>query len=117
MNTFFKIFGFTFSALFVWAAVLQYNDPDPLLWVTIYGVAAIASLLFVLKKLSLWLALILFLAFVIGAYFDWPAQFEGYEIGGGDIDNIEMARESSGLLLCALVMLLYAWRIRAGWRR
>lgn len=116
MNTFFKILAFSFSALFIWAGALQYNDPDPILWYVIYGTAALASLLFALKKLSLWMALILFCVFVIGAYVDWPAQFEGYDIGGGDIKNIEMARESSGLLLCALVMLMYAWRIRVGWR-
>ena len=116
MNSFFKIIAFIFSVLFIWAAILQYNDPDPIMWYSIYGVAAIASLLFAFKMLSLWMALILFFAFLIGADVDWPTQFEGYAIGEGDIKNIEMGRESSGLILCALVMLLYAWRIRKGWK-
>lgn len=107
-----RILALIFAGLFVWAAILQYNDPDNFLWYALYGVAAIASLLYFLKKLSFWAALILFIGYLIGAYIDWPQEFEGYTIGEGDILNIEMARESSGLLLCALIMLLYAWSIR-----
>lgn len=31
-----KLFNFIFIVLFIIAAILQYNDPDPFIWVSIY---------------------------------------------------------------------------------
>src|SRR5688500_18603780 len=31
------------AALFAWAMLVQYNDPDPVGWMLVYGVAAVAS--------------------------------------------------------------------------
>ncbi|GAB3811307.1 hypothetical protein GCM10028895_01340 [Pontibacter rugosus] len=39
--------------------------------------------------------------YTAGAILAWPERFEGIYIGGGDIKNIEEAREALGLLLCA----------------
>ncbi|HEX2099286.1 MAG TPA: transmembrane 220 family protein [Candidatus Synoicihabitans sp.] len=41
-----------FAALFVFAAVVQYNDPSPALWMAIYLVAAVICLLAASKKPS-----------------------------------------------------------------
>ena len=35
-----KIFNLLFCLLFVFSAALQYNDPDPYIWVPIYGFGA-----------------------------------------------------------------------------
>lgn len=113
MSNFFKIFSLIFTCLFVYAVVVQYNDPDSILWFILYGVAALASILFYLKKLPLIGAIVLFIGYVIGAISFWPLKFEGYAIGEGDIKNIEMARESSGLLICAVVMLVFVWGIKS----
>ena len=43
----------------------------------------------------------------------YPEKFEGFEIGAGDIKNIEEGREAYGLLIIAIVMLLLALR---GWK-
>ena len=112
MRLFSKIFSAVFTILFVWAALLQYNDPDALVWYMIYGIAAVASFLFFLGKLNLLVPVVLTLAYLIGAWIFWPEQFEGVAIGMGNIDNIEHARESLGLMINALVMLFYAWRIK-----
>lgn len=114
MKLFSKIFSAVFALLFLWAAYLQYNDPDALLWYAIYGLAALVSVLFFLNRLPLVIAVGLAFAYLIGSYVFWPEKYEGFTIGGGDIDNIEHARESMGLLINALVMLFYAWRIRFG---
>ncbi|MCM4151251.1 hypothetical protein DHD05_06590 [Arenibacter sp. N53] len=112
MRLFSKIISAVFTILFIWATFLQYNDPDALLWYFIYGLAAIASFLFLMEKLVLIVPVVLSFAFLIGAYIFWPEHFEGVSIDGGNINNIEHARESLGLIINALVMLFYAWRIK-----
>jgi len=112
MNKFFKFLSLIFTLLFIWAAYVQYNDPDALLWYAIYGVAAAASLFFYLGKFNLTGAIILSGIYLVGTFVIWPEKFEGVTIGNGDIVNIERARESLGLLIAAIVMLIYALRLR-----
>ncbi len=112
MKIFFKIFAVIFTVLFVWAAVLQYNDPDALLWYVIYGVATLGSVLFTLGRLNFMIATLLCVAYLVGGFLSWPETFEGFEIGAGDIVNVERGREACGLLIVAGVFLVYALRIR-----
>jgi hypothetical protein len=112
MKTLFKILSLIFTLLFLWAGYVQYNDPDAYLWYAIYGSAALASLLFFFGKLPWMAAMVLFVAYFVGAIMDWPARFEGVTIGEGDIKNVEEGREALGLLICALLMLGYAWRAK-----
>jgi len=111
MNTFFKILGIVFAILFTWAAYVQNNDPDAMRWYAIYGMAALASLLFALNQLKLMWAVFLFLFYLGFAIFNWPDKFEGVTIGQGDIVNIERGREALGLLVAALMMAIYGLRI------
>ncbi|MCK0188456.1 transmembrane 220 family protein [Arenibacter sp. F20364] len=113
MRLFYKIVSAVFTVLFIWAGLLQYNDPDAVLWYFLYGAAAVASFLFFFGKLNVSIAFVLSIAYLIGAWIFWPEHFEGVSIDGGNIDNIEHARESLGLLINALVMLFFAWRVRA----
>ncbi len=39
------------ALLFIFWAAFQYNDPDPFLWIFVYGLAALASVLFLIKRL------------------------------------------------------------------
>lgn len=112
MLSVYKVLSAVFALLFVWAAILQYNDPDPLLWYFIYGIAALLSFLFAIQKLPLLLPVVVSFVYLFGAYVFWPDEFEGVTIGAGNINNIEHARESLGLLIMALVMLFYAWRTK-----
>lgn len=111
MKNLFKFLSLLFTILFVWAAYVQYNDPDSLLWYAVYGVAAAASLFFYLGKLNFTGAIILSGIYLVGTFVLWPDKFEGITIGNGDIDNVERARESLGLLIIAIVMLIYALRL------
>ncbi|MEO6721893.1 MAG: transmembrane 220 family protein, partial [Ferruginibacter sp.] len=45
-----KYFNILFIGLFIVAAALQYNDPDPWLWMPIYLYAAVLCFLAVKKK-------------------------------------------------------------------
>ncbi|WP_394749694.1 transmembrane 220 family protein [Spongiimicrobium salis] len=110
MNIIFKGLSLVFAILFIWSAYVQYNDPDAMLWYVIYGVAALASLLFFMGKLKRVLSLSLGIAYLVYALSLWPDKFEGVTIGEGDIVNIERGREALGMLIVSLVMLLYAAR-------
>ncbi|CAM3317970.1 transmembrane 220 family protein [Zobellia roscoffensis] len=112
MKIFFKITGVVFAILFAWGALVQYNDPDATIWYVIYGLAALVSILFVVNRLSFKVAIFFCLLSIIGAFKQWPVQFEGFTIGEGEIENIERGREACGLLIIAIVMLMYALRIR-----
>ena len=97
-----KILALLFGIAFLVFIVVQYNDPDPALWMVIYGLAAVFSFAAAFDKVNhalLWIAAALYVA---GGINMWPAEYEGISIGGGDIKNIEEARESLGLFLCSI---------------
>ena len=101
--------------MFVYAAYVQGNDPDPLKWYLMYGFAAFASLLFLFGRFRPIMGLIAFIFFAYTTYNNWPETFEG--VGGVDGDflkmgtdniNVEMGREALGTAIAAVAMLLYA---------
>ncbi|MGB5499088.1 MAG: transmembrane 220 family protein [Maribacter sp.] len=112
MEHFFKFLGGVFAILFLISAVLQYNDPDPLLWMAIYGMAALVTLGFVFNKVSYTVPAFVGLLGVIGFFFIFPDKYEGFALGKGDVKNIEEAREAFGLLIIAMLMFIFALRIR-----
>lgn len=112
MNTFFKIFGWLFGVLCLISAFLQYNDPDPLLWILIYVITALVSFGFALGKLRAIVPLLIGVMAILGCWYVFPAKFQGFDLEGGDIKNIEEGREAIGLLLVALIMFVYAFWIR-----
>ncbi len=112
MEHFFKVAGGVFAFLFLISAVLQYNDPDPLLWIAIYGMATLVTLGFVFNKVSYIVPAFVGLLGAIGFFLIFPEKFEGFAIGQGDIKNIEEGREAFGILIIAIVMFVFALRIR-----
>lgn len=112
MALFFKIFSIVFAVLFGVSAYVQLNDPDPYLWIAAYLFAALVSVLFYFKKLNFKMTLGIAIIYSIAALLSWPQIFEGVRIGGGDIQNIEEGREALGLVLCVVVFLVYAFRMR-----
>ena len=110
MKKFSKILALIFALLFIWAAYVQHNDPDALLWYAIYGVAAAACLLFYFDRFHPALGIILAILYLIETVLVWPESFEGFTIGEGDIVNIERGREAFGLLISGLFMIFLTWR-------
>ena len=110
MNKLFKIIVILFGILFIVSAALQYNDPDPLIWIVIWGIAGIVTLAFAFNRISFPIPLVMGVAALIGFFYMYPEKFEGFEIGAGDIKNIEEAREAFGLLIIAVVMLALGLR-------
>lgn len=95
--------------MFVVFAVLQLNDPDPEIWAPLYGYAAgISFLMFLGKMTNITWPLIGLIAYLITALIDWPSSFEGMENAMTMMrPEIEEARETSGMLLSAAIMLFY----------
>lgn len=109
MNLLFKILGYVFALLFTVGAVLQYNDPDSLHWIVIYGTAAVVSLLFALNKIGYIVPLVLGVLAFIGFVYLYPTNFQGFDLTDGDIVSVELGREAFGLLIISIVLLVFAF--------
>jgi uncharacterized membrane protein len=111
MKTLFKILSFLFAVLFIVSAALQYNDPDPIIWILIWGISAIISFLFFLNKISFIITMIAGVLSFIGFLYLYPSNFQGFNLKDGDREIIELGREAFGLLIIAVVMFMYTIRI------
>lgn len=105
-----KISAIIWMLLFIVFAFYQSNDPDPVLWILIYGAAALLSLLVLINKVSRPVLYIAMFLFLIGAWILWPDSYEGLSLkeDGSYTPSIEEARESLGLFIGAISM---AWHI------
>jgi Transmembrane family 220, helix len=102
-----------FGILFVLFAILQYNDPDPEVWVPIYALAALACFMALTRFGKVWFYALLAVGYLVAAVLQWPPVFEGFVLNemGMKTVNIELAREAGGLALCALAMGLMAYAV------
>ena len=97
LNNSTKIIKYFFTLLFLFFAAVQYNDPDPIIWIPIY----------LLPILLLWKKgrrdKIMFFAvgliYLLWAANQFPAEWEGVRLNamGMKTINIELGRESLGL--------------------
>ncbi len=88
----------------VWAASVQTNDPDPILWISIYGLAALFSLLGFFRWGGAIPALCLFFVAAIGSlYLSFGV------IGQQHLFNSEEGREMMGLAIVSSWMLGVVW--------
>ncbi|GAA4438097.1 hypothetical protein GCM10023188_33040 [Pontibacter saemangeumensis] len=105
-----KILGVVFGLLFLSFAVFQYNDPDALLWITIYLIAAALSVAAGFGKVSNTILLVACIVYALGVIYWWPEQYEGVGDSMRDpttgylLKNVEEGRESLGLALCSFAM-------------
>jgi hypothetical protein len=114
-----KILSLIFGVLFVLFAALQYNDPDPEVWIPIYSLAAVACFMAYAGVGRWWFFAGMAVMYVVAAFYQWPSRFEGFlfrEVGMRSL-NIELAREAGGLAICAVVMGLLAILTRQSIRR
>ena len=106
--------------MFIAFAALQVNDPDPVLWILIYGIMSVVSVMAIFeyynRKLLLGLAVLYSIYMVI--LFPGVSEWLRQEDKGVLFDEgmkmqyvyIEESREFLGLLICLVVLALYLFR-------
>ena len=99
---------------FVGFALLQYNDPDPFVWCTIYLVAALFHVGAALQRFFLIPTLCGTVLSFGGAILYWPAEFQGVgEEMSTEVPHIELARESLGLMIISFSFLFLVMKARS----
>ena len=112
-----KFFNIFFSVVFISFAVVQYNDPDPYLWVPIYLYPALLCFLKFIQKpiptLAYWAGFLVFGAYAIYKMFDtngiidWVQFHNASNIASSmkaEKPWIEESREFFGLLIILIVL-------------
>jgi hypothetical protein len=89
--------NWTLMLLFILAVTVQYNDPDPIRWMAIYGAAAIACGLALKGRLPR-----LFAGAVALAALVWAATLAVKVVGKENLWYAEEGREMMGLLVVAI---------------
>jgi hypothetical protein len=117
-----KIVNGVFVLLFLSFAAVQYNDPDPLLWILIYLSMAALCALAVAGRYYRQVVLVLGVAFVIYAIVLAPGVLAWWQSPDRSLlfDDlakmqyyyIEEAREFLGLAICLLVLAGLYWQGR-----
>src|SRR5262249_42250242 len=105
-----KALNYVMAACFLFSVVVQYNDPDPIVWMLIYGLAGLACALAIAGRLN-WifpaaigvaaLAWALTLAPNVIGKVAFGELFEAFEMKD---ERVEVAREFGGLLIVAFWM-------------
>lgn len=121
-----KIFNGFLAALFLVFAALQYNDPDPGLWMLVYGAMAAACVAAIFNSFYLPVMIIMAGGYLIlsalhvDGMLNWlksPNRARIFdEVAKMQYPYIEEAREFLGLLIC-LMVLLYLFYVQRSVRR
>lgn len=108
---------FVFGALFLYIAYLQFNDPDPLYWILVYGGTAAVAVARGLGRFSEFATAVLLGAVAAGMIIASPSLVEFLMAGDlgaigdmGSASYVEPTREFGGLLLAFLLLLYYLSR-------
>lgn len=113
-----KIFNIIFCLLFIISAGLQYNDPDPWLWIPIYLYGAVLCWLAFRGKhypLASWLGIAGYAVYAIILFFEkdgvweWLTRHDAANIAAtmkAETPWIEDTREFFGLVILIAVLLI-----------
>jgi hypothetical protein len=111
-----KVVNFLLALLFLVFAFLQVNDPDPLLWILIYGNMAVLSILAMFKMHFKYWVLLSALFFIVygsilagGAWQWWQSPDKSLlfdDLAKMQNIYIEETREFLGLVICLAALIL-----------
>jgi hypothetical protein len=111
-----KVFNLIFCLVFIFFAALQYNDPDPYVWVPIYMYSAILCWLAFRNKFypkAYLIGILIYAVYAVGLFFwkngvwDWATQHHGEDIAStmkAEKPWIEETREFFGLVILIVVL-------------
>ena len=118
----FRILNGLMALLFLLAVAVQYNDPDPIRWMLLYGAAMVVAAVVAIKGYIPMMApvVVCAVALVWGVYWavtsGTPFALYEHMFDAWEMKNtaIEEAREASGLLIVAFWMAVIAvWSRRS----
>jgi len=124
-----KVFNIIFCFLFVVSAALQYNDPDPYIWIPIYmygavlcGMAAVGRYYpkAYIAGTAVYLLYAVYLFFEKDGVWDWLTKHNAENIAGSmqaSTPWIEDTREFFGLAILMAVLLINYFRITYLWNK
>jgi hypothetical protein len=103
--------NYFFLLIFLLCVVVQYNDPDPLAWMAVYGAAFVCCILFAVRKLPFYLPAVVGLVSLIWAILILPDVW-GLTIPIKEVfatihmlsPGVEEVREMGGLLIVSFWM-------------
>lgn len=113
-----KIFNIIFIVLFILFAALQYNDPDPYVWIPVYLYAAYLCYQAIkghYQPVGYIVGIIIYVAYAVYLFFDktgvldWAQEHHAENIAQSmhaDKPWIEETREFGGLLIVVVVLLV-----------
>lgn len=115
-----KVINIILTLLFILFAVVQLNDPDPWLWVAIYGLVAGVSGFAIFKKYSKGVVYLGIAICIIGIGILFPELINWMKMGTPNIAEtmkaersyIEFVREFFGLAISLVALLFHFYQIR-----
>ena len=112
-----RIVIFLLAAMFLVFAFLQINDPDPLIWILIYGAMAVVSVMAIFSYYPMKFLAVLLVAYLAYSvvYFDGVTEWLRQDNKSELFDDlakmehwyIEEAREFLGLMICVGILIMY----------
>jgi hypothetical protein len=125
VNAFVRGVNWTMCGLFLMSLVVQWNDPDPVRWMAIYGAALAVCLVVALRGRIVAgvpvLVAVIALLWSVATIASGPAitayshVFDAWEMKS---ISVEEAREATGLLIVAVWMLVVVLGERGGsWKK
>lgn len=115
-----KIACWTLAVVFALFAIVQYNDPDPIQWIFLYGGVAVHFGMAATGKMYrlavwLWLAVaVIWAASLLPDFINWVRMGEPSIVEHMKAEQpwIELTREFLGLVLVALACVFLLWKTK-----
>lgn len=117
-----RILNFTLAVMFLVFAFVQVNDPDPVIWILIYGAMAVISIMAIFEFYPKKLIIGLLVVYVLYSFVYVPGVLEWLrednkallfdDLAKMQYPYIEQAREFLGLFICIIVLVFYTLRSR-----
>ena len=122
MVSFMRIVNFILAVLFLLFAFVQINDPDPVIWILIYGAMAVLCIMAIFEfyptkfTIGLLVLYVLYSIVYLPGVLEWLKQdnkallFD--DVAKMQYPYVESAREFLGLLICIIVLVVLIIRAR-----
>lgn len=109
MLLFFRILN---GSLFSYCIFVQWNDPDPFIWMVLYSLPIFWTIFPPNTPSMMKLARLNALFYLFGSLWLFPSEFHGLSEMKDEIPEIEEAREALGLLLASIGVFVTGWFVK-----